>query len=166
MGGSISRAQFLRGDFQGHPLPLRPPWSIAEPRFIERCTRCGDCLRACPAGILQAGRGGFPEVDFSRGECTFCDRCATACARGVIDRSDERLPWQAVAVVDDRCLALRGVVCRSCGERCPEGAITFRMVVGGAALPQLELAACSGCGACVAPCPVGAVAIRRSEVNP
>ncbi len=158
----ISRAQFLRGDFRGERRPTRPPWSVDEETFVSRCSRCGDCRSACETGVLIKGRGGFPVIDFSRGECTFCTACADACPEGVIaPRSEESAPWDLIAHIGDNCLARQGVVCRTCGEQCDYSAIRFRMVVGGVGLPQFDAAACHGCGACVAPCPVGAVAVRK-----
>ena len=41
----------------------------------------------------------------------------------------------------------------------------FRLVAGGHALPELELAACNGCGACVAPCPVQAMSVQVEPRN-
>ena len=59
-----------RGFFRGRPRPKaenRPPWALAEALFVDRCTRCNDCLSACPEHILVASDGGFPTVDFKRG---------------------------------------------------------------------------------------------------
>lgn len=162
MSSAISRAQFLRGDFRGERRPARPPWSVGEEDFVSRCSRCGDCLSVCETGVLRKGRGGFPIIDFSWGECTFCMACASACAEGVIAvGSGESAPWHLAAHLGDNCLARQGVVCRTCGEQCDYGAIRFRPVVGGVALPQFDVAACHGCGACVAPCPMGAVAVHK-----
>ena len=160
MGSSISRMQFLRGDFRGRRVPIRPPWSLAESEFVERCTACGECIQRCPTGILQAGRGGFPQVDFSKGECEFCAECAEACEPAAITHDEDAEPWRLSVSIGAGCIAYNGVVCRSCGEQCEERAISFRLVVGGAAHPRLESGACSGCGACFAPCPVGAIEIQ------
>ena len=161
MASSISRVQFLRGDFRGRHAAIRPPWALSEAAFVERCTACGDCIERCPTQILRAGRGGYPQVDFSKGECEFCAECAEACESGAIEHHDEAEPWNLSVSIGAGCIALNGVVCRSCGEQCIERAISFRLVVGGAAHPQMESAACNGCGACVAPCPVGAIEIRN-----
>src|SRR6266545_3876887 len=39
---------------------LRPPGAVAEELFLDRCTRCGDCLPACPYGSAHGGGGGQP----------------------------------------------------------------------------------------------------------
>ena len=64
--------------------------------------------------------------------------------------------------LSEACLALRGVECRICGEACDVGAIRLRPQPGGVARPQLDLAACTACGDCVAPCPVGALHVERA----
>jgi len=33
--------------------PLRPPGALDEAKFVGVCTRCGNCLRACPSGIIK-----------------------------------------------------------------------------------------------------------------
>jgi ferredoxin-type protein NapF len=160
MGHSISRAQFLRGDFNGERRPIRPPWSLPEQPFSAACTRCGDCIRACETHVLQGARGGYPVVDFARGECSFCGACATACPTGAIVRTESNAPWTLVARIGDGCLTRRAVVCRSCGESCEAGAIRFRLAPGAVACATLDPSLCNGCGACVAPCPVNAITVQ------
>lgn len=154
---SISRAQFIRGNFSGSGQVIRPPWAVAEPGFVEACDRCGDCIGVCPEKILEKGRGGFPQVNFSKGECTFCGDCARKCKSGVLNKRVDDAPWPLKAVIASSCLAMKQVVCRTCGEACPVGAIRFRISVGAVARPEVDPVACTGCGACYGPCPVSAV---------
>ncbi|HEX5802081.1 MAG TPA: 4Fe-4S dicluster domain-containing protein, partial [Azospira sp.] len=70
-------------------------------------------------------------------------------------------PWQLKAVIGDACLARRGVECRVCGEACGEAAIRFRPSRGGIAQPLFDAGRCTGCGGCLAPCPIGAIAMRN-----
>ena len=153
------RRDFLRGRFSDGSGALRPPWSLAESDFLDACTRCGDCVRACPTHILVAGDGGYPIVDFTRGECTFCGDCATRCASGALRRAEGKAPWSARAVISERCLARQKIECRVCGEQCAAGAIRFSPLIGGMAQPVLDQERCTGCGACLAPCPTQAIAI-------
>lgn len=152
----LSRRRFLRGGFSAEPGVLRPPWALPEPAFVDRCTRCDACISACPAAILAAGSGGFPLVDFGRGECTFCGDCARACVPGALDPA-RPLAWQLAVRVGAGCLAAANIVCRSCGDACQSAAIRFRPQVGLAARPVVDAAACNGCGACVRACPQDAV---------
>lgn len=164
MGRSINRMQFLRADFTGERIPLRPPWARPDPAFIDACEPCSACVDACPQHIIKAGRGGYPEVHFGAGECTFCRACLVACAPGALCEVDlehhgPSPPWTAKAVIASHCIAWSGVECRVCDERCRRGAIAFRAQRGAVARPRVNLSLCDGCGACYAPCPVGAVSI-------
>lgn len=141
-----------------------PPWSLQESLFIAGCTRCQACVRNCETGVLIVGSGGFPEVNFQRAECTFCGLCAQACAEPLF-RPLAETPWRQHAVFGTACLAHQGVECRSCQDSCEPQAIRFRPRLGKMAPPMLDVAACNGCGACVAGCPTGAVTLTRSENN-
>lgn len=163
MSFSPSRARFLRGDFSGRPTPVRPPWSGSEAGFTDACSRCGDCLAACQRGLIEKGSGGFPQVNFAHGECTFCGDCVRACKAGALVVAAGARPWTLQAVVQASCLTERGVVCRSCGEQCESGALRFRHTPGRVARPEIT-AACNGCGACVAVCPVQAVSLCPGSV--
>lgn len=163
MSSSIQRSDFLRGALYAKAMPFRPPWAIAEPAFTDACTRCGDCLTACPESILAPGRGGFPEIDFRKGACSFCGACVGACKAGALKRGDAENPWRlgpgrlGARVSGDTCLSMKGVTCRVCGDRCEARAISFTLAVGGRASPCVALTECTGCGACVAPCPTAAI---------
>lgn len=155
----ISRRRFLRGDFSGSRSAPRPPLARAEAAFAAACTRCRDCVNACPQRILVLDGAGRPTVDFGRGECTFCGKCVEACTPRALERREGAPPWQRKALIEGACLAMANVVCRACGDACPERAIRFRPKPMAAAQPEVIGALCTGCGACVAPCPARAVRI-------
>jgi len=152
----VSRRRFLGGRKPG-PAPFRPPWSVPEARFVNTCTACDDCLKACPTGLLQRGEGGLPVADFAAAACTFCGDCARACTTGAIGRDTTAAPWAFGIAIAEGCLAAQNVECRVCGEACDVSAIRFRPRIGGVPLPAVDNTACNGCGACLAPCPVSAV---------
>ena len=79
----VSRRAFLRGGRAAPALP-RPPGALADGDFESACTRCGDCLAACPDGLLVKGEGGFPMYEAARGECTFCGDCTWAGGSGAL----------------------------------------------------------------------------------
>jgi ferredoxin-type protein NapF len=157
----ISRRQFLRGDLSGRTAVLRPPWALAEEAFLTACTRCGECVKACPENILALVRG-YPEVQFARGSCTFCGKCREACTPQALKQIPQHPPWRLLPRVAASCLANRDVVCRSCGDACGDAAIRFAPRLGGAARPEILTERCTGCGACVAACPSAAVTMAGS----
>jgi ferredoxin-type protein NapF len=157
------RRSFLRGRRRPAPPAIRPPWSQSEDHFTALCTRCGACSAACPEGIIQAGDGGFPEINFILGECSFCGACADACPAPLFDRSDTARPWELTAIIGETCFATRGIVCRSCQDVCPHAAIRFTLAPGGIAHAHVDAGSCTGCGACVSACPAGAIAIKSQR---
>lgn len=154
----LSRRSFLRGRVRERCYTMHPPWAAEAPRFSENCTRCDACIRACPERILTRGSGGYPEVDFKRGECTFCAACVQACEPGALSSQYTAAPWSSSLQVDPGCLAKRHVECRVCGDQCEHGAIRFALSPGLPPIPSIQAKSCTGCGACIAPCPVAALA--------
>jgi ferredoxin-type protein NapF len=153
---NASRRAFLRGRAGGRNLRL--PWLVAE-RFVDECTRCGECLAACPEQIIAPSSGGFPSIDFARGECTFCGACAESCPESLFDRSRQE-PWKMKASISDECLARRLIMCRSCEDACAPAVIEFEAALGRPSIPSINHDDCTGCGACVSICPEGAIAIQ------
>ena len=118
-----------RAFFRGRPRPRvekRPPWALAEGAFIDHCTRCNDCIKACPTHILVVGDGGYPTVDFREGECTFCGDCVTACQPKALLRTEDQQAWPYTASIGEDCLPRQGVECRVCGDFCDARAIRDR----------------------------------------
>jgi len=162
----ISRRAFIRALRQHRKFPIRPPWAGGEIAFAAACApNCGGaCVKACPESILVSAADSRPEVRFELGECTFCGDCADVCPSGALVKHDAsgRLlaPWSLKAEIANSCLAVSGVTCRACSEACGEDAVNFRLGLNGAAYPAVSDDACTGCGACVKPCPVDAVALE------
>ncbi len=72
----------------------RPPRALPEADFLEACTRCGDCVRACePLALRKAGpeMGHLHETPIivpSENPCTLCNglSCVAACPTGALKR--------------------------------------------------------------------------------
>lgn len=165
MPQSINRMQFLSGDLSGGRRAIRPPWALDEARFIDLCTRCGDCATACSYGIIKEGRGKFPEMDFTLCGCDFCRECVDACKPAALsyDEQSDPPPWNLKASILSNCLSLNGVICRSCGEACEERAIAFKLELGGVARPLLDVSLCTGCGECFAVCPIKSIQVSPDD---
>ena len=157
----IDRAQFLRGNWRGVADIIPPPWALSGNAFFKTCTQCSKCIAACPESILRVAEKGYPQVDFKRGECTFCGDCERSCKPGAL-RDTGQGAWLFHAQINNQCLALKGILCRTCSDCCDAQAITFQLAVGGFASPEINLSDCSGCGACIAPCPTGSIEITNS----
>lgn len=76
---------------------IRPPGSVAEPEFLERCIKCDQCVNVCPTNVLQpatlseAGLEGLwtPVMDFRTGFCQLnCTLCSEVCPTGAIQKID------------------------------------------------------------------------------
>jgi len=173
----VVKSAFTSPAEQGHLI--RPPGSVPEPEFLDRCIRCGECIRMCetngrylqPAG-LQAGWEGLwtPMADPRYGYCEYnCNLCGKVCPTNAI----HDLP---LAVKQKTCLGLarfdknrcipwyKNEDCLVCEEHCPtpEKAIIFRPELGRTVTGQLRMVKkpyvredlCIGCGICVTKCPV------------
>ncbi|WP_081894675.1 ferredoxin-type protein NapF [Ruegeria halocynthiae] len=161
MSQLTSRRAFLSAKVRGEDLSIiRPPGSVV-PGFVDLCTKCGDCAKACPEDVIVIGADGFPVLYSDNGPCTFCGECAQSCPTEALEL--ERLsnwPWRA-SLSAASCLSMNGVSCRVCQDNCEHNAISFRLQQGGRAEPSLDTDTCTGCGACVALCPVDAVTLER-----
>ncbi|MHC4430181.1 MAG: 4Fe-4S dicluster domain-containing protein [Planctomycetota bacterium] len=184
----ISRRDWLRGGFarardktpsasppvgtaHGAFPVLRPPGAVDEETFLRECTRCNDCLEACPhdAIVLAPARyrqaAGTPMIDPARSPCRLCPDtpCIEVCEPGVLT---DRLPIKmgTALIVEQTCLAHQQTTCTVCSEHCPvEDAIE---VVSGK--PRVVEARCTGCGIChwVCPAPSNAVIVMPLRERP
>ena len=74
---------------------IRPPGSVAEEEFLERCIKCDQCINVCPTNVLQPStliQGGLegvwtPVMDFAVGFCQLnCTLCSEVCPTGAIQK--------------------------------------------------------------------------------
>jgi ferredoxin-type protein NapF len=158
---TLSRRQFLSPGSPSHTHQLYPPWANIE-QFESLCDRCGNCMDSCPNNLLEASSTGYPEPMFSKAWCDFCGECAAVCRTKALDRSVSNEPWSLIANIDSySCLAWNRIDCRSCVDFCPLSALQIHYRVGSVPVPMVDADKCSGCGACVAPCPVSVITIKR-----
>jgi len=161
-------------------VPIRPPGSVPEDKFLQLCVRCGQCIKVCPNNVLQpAGfEHGFnglwtPKVvaDWSGCEPS-CNNCGQVCptqAIRALDLDEKRVVRIGLAVVDQgTCLPYAGRgECRLCVEECRMAgynAIEFIRVGGqvddqgrpiersGYLAPVVREDRCVGCGLCQMRC--------------
>jgi len=155
----MQRRNLFRGKLSSRSEDIRLPWLKSIDAFYENCTRCYDCIQACPEQIIHIGNGKYPAVNFKAGGCPLCGECAKACSQRLFNSPSDHKPWQLVAQVANTCLPYQQVSCRSCQDSCPSTAIKFTLQPGTTSTPEIIVEKCTGCGFCVAPCPVFAIEI-------
>ncbi|RMF84838.1 MAG: 4Fe-4S dicluster domain-containing protein [Planctomycetota bacterium] len=148
---------------------VRPPGALPEPQFLDACTRCTDCLLACPhQSIRKLGHEfgdnlGTPAIIPDESPCHLCEGlpCVAACTTGALVGDDPASVRMATAVVDEaKCYSAQGQPCDYCVERCPIGPAAIRFAGN---LPVIQEDACSGCGVCVYLCPANALHLRPAS---
>ena len=152
---------------------IRPPGARPEPQFAALCARCGNCVGACPAGIIRLDLGehgvaGFlaPVLRFDSSYCREdCRRCTQVCPTGAIERlslDEKRRARVGLAEVSrSLCILIDGKECGACQSPCPYAAITIVSdTEDGTEAPQVDAEKCTGCGACEAVCPTTPRAIK------
>jgi polyferredoxin len=88
----LSKAVNTRGF---SPKAVRPPGSVEETEFLERCIKCEQCANVCPTNVIQPStleQGGLeglwtPVMDFRVGFCQLnCTLCSEVCPTGAIQK--------------------------------------------------------------------------------
>ncbi|MEM7254570.1 MAG: 4Fe-4S dicluster domain-containing protein [Pseudomonadota bacterium] len=121
---------------------IRPPGSVEEREFLERCIKCDQCINVCPTNVLQPAtfrEGGIeavwtPILNFNIAHCQLkCTLCSTVCPTGSIREISvaeklgegmyaEQGPVRlGTAFIDtNRCLPWANQIpCVVCEEVCP-----------------------------------------------
>ena len=160
-----------------HLKLIRPPGALAEDRFLARCVKCGECMKACPTNGLQpalheAGPEGLwtpslvPTVGYCEYYCSLCSQvCPTDAIRKLTVEEKIKVKIGSSWINKNRCIPyVLGKSCIVCEEHCPTSpkAIKFVMVetklpdgtIATQKAPVIDQDLCIGCGICENKCPV------------
>ena len=162
---------------------IRPPAALPEEKFVQRCIRCGNCMKVCPTNVLQpalfeSGLSGVwtPRFDTNIGYCEYkCNLCGSVCPTAAIESLtiEQKMGTKmGVAEIDQRlCLPwAKGTECIVCEEHCPVADKAIKLVEtknkDGAVLklPSVDPYLCVGCAICEFKCPV--TPVKAIKVKP
>ncbi len=160
-----------------NPALIRPPGALDERAFLQRCVKCGECMKVCITGglqptLMEAGLEGIwsPVLVSKIGYCEYrCTLCGQVCPTGAIRRltiEEKAKVSIGTAMIDKgRCLPYsHSTPCIVCEEVCPTGKKAIwleevkvkdadgKMIV--VKQPHVDLKTCIGCGICETKCPV------------
>ncbi len=174
------RGRGLRHSFLGGQRKvIRPPGALPEKDFVDRCIRCGNCMKVCPTNGLQpvmteSGPEGIwtprlvPEIGYCEYSCAMCGQVCPTGAIGKLSVSEKQKVKIGLAVVDHATCYAWGhhTNCLVCEEHCPipDKAIKVRGEIhdGQKILkPVVDPHLCIGCGICQNVCPVRPVRAIR-----
>lgn len=159
------------------PKLIRPPGALRENKFLQKCVKCGECLKVCPTNALQPvlSEGGpealwTPRMVPRIGYCEYyCSLCSQVCPTGAIQELSVEEKTQVTigtAWIDkNRCIPYTlGAPCIVCEEHCPTSPKAIKLVkkeiklpdgtIKSPAAPVVDLEQCIGCGICENKCPV------------
>ncbi|MDD8020249.1 MAG: 4Fe-4S binding protein [Acidobacteriota bacterium] len=174
---------------RAYPALIRPPGALPEEKFLNKCIKCGECLKVCPTNGLQpalteAGPEGIwtPVLVPRIGYCEYyCSLCSQVCPTGAITEltiEEKTTVKIGTAFVDkNRCLPYTlGRQCLVCEEHCPVSPKAIQTITVETLTPEGKVATnlapfvnvnnCIGCGICENKCVVvDEPAIRVSSIG-
>jgi MauM/NapG family ferredoxin protein len=174
---------------RSHPALIRPPGAAAEPEFLARCVKCGECMKVCPTNALhpaltEAGPEGVwtpvlvPRIGYCEYYCSLCTQvCPTGAIRELTVEEKVTVKIGTAWVDQTRCLPYAlGKPCIVCEEHCPVSPKAIQLVRVDTLTPEGKVAtnlapfvnvdSCIGCGICENKCVVMDLpAIRVSSVG-
>jgi polyferredoxin len=94
---------------------IRPPGALDEKDFLERCIRCGECIKACPNDALhpsltEAGLEGVwtptvvPRIGYCEPSCVLCSQ---VCPTGAIWKTNSSEKGWVAAQADSNAKTIR-----------------------------------------------------------
>ena len=137
---------------------LRPPGALPEREFRDMCSKCNQCVSACPVYAIRIDYSGeegagFPYIDADMQACTLCDGqpCMPACPTGalaIVERDD--IDMGTANWFEQTCRLSQGEDCTICLDDCPIGRNAIDLQEGRIVVIE---DGCTGCGLCQNHCP-------------
>lgn len=156
---------------------LRPPGALPEEEFLEKCLRCGNCVKNCPAEAIRPlesedpGLMQTPYINPTLQPCVICDSlaCMYVCPSGALQSVfAEDIAMGTAVFTAETCLRSKEITCTYCVDSCPIGEDAIRFSPTG--MVEVLMPGCTGCGVCQHVCPTSPKSIvieplRQSTVG-
>jgi len=159
------------------PKLIRPPGALPEKKFLQKCVKCGECMKACPTNGLQpalaeAGPEGIwtpilvPKIGYCEYYCSLCSQvCPTGAIQELTVEEKTKIKIGLAWVNKNTCIPYNlGTPCIVCEEHCPTSPKAIKLVKTEVKLPDgtiktpvapvINTDLCIGCGICETKCPV------------
>lgn len=156
---------------------IRPPGALSEERFLQKCIKCGECMKVCPTNALQpalteAGPEGIwtpmlvPKIGYCEYYCSLCSQvCPTGAIKELTIEQKTQVKIGTAWVNKNRCIPfILGDPCIVCEEHCPVSPKAIKLMKTEVTLPDgvvktplapvIDIELCIGCGICENKCPV------------
>jgi ferredoxin-type protein NapG len=153
---------------------LRPPGALPDQKFLDTCTRGGECVKVCPVQCIKidpngAKGNGAPYIEIDEAACVLCTGllCMHACPSGALTPIPiQDIDMGTAAWHEPSCLRTNGEECTICIDHCPIGEVAIQLQAGKV---QVIESGCTGCGVCQHDCPTTPKSITitpRSAAGP
>lgn len=158
---------------------IRPPGSLVEDRFLDRCIRCQACVKICSStgaclqpSFTESGVEGFwtpisvPRLGYCEYSCNLCGQvCPTGAIQPLAIEEKKKIKMGLAYFDKSRCIPwYRQDDCLVCEEHCPLSDKAIKFDIREARAPDGSMRVvkfpyviedlCIGCGICENKCPV------------
>jgi len=152
---------------------ILPPGAVEPVLYNLLCSRCGNCIKACPTDIILPSHDinyplswMTPAISFKSGYCLeTCNLCGKVCPTGAITifsvGAKKSLFMGTAQINTEDCYLSNNRECIKCREACKYNAVEF--LPGSNVLnmlPAIDNQKCVGCGACEVVCPAECIVIK------
>ncbi|MBS1257887.1 MAG: Ferredoxin-type protein NapG [Candidatus Scalindua arabica] len=137
---------------------IRPPGALKEKEFLAMCTKCDECIKACPHYSIRKLNKDFDIADGTpiiipeEAPCYMCEGflCIKACKDGALIEVKEKedVVMGKAYINEDNCMAYGVQFCEQCVKNCPIPDAMYKEDNK----PVVRREKCVGCGICETVC--------------
>ncbi|MEE9604319.1 MAG: 4Fe-4S dicluster domain-containing protein [Candidatus Scalindua sp.] len=137
---------------------IRPPGALKEKEFLAMCTKCDECVKACPHYSIRKLNKDFDIADETpiiipeETPCYMCEGfpCISACKDGALVevKDKEEVAMGKAYINESNCMAYGVQFCEQCVRNCPIPDAMYQEDNK----PVVRIEKCVGCGICETVC--------------